>query len=289
MSNGEMQACLARLYVDEPFRRLLDAEPEAVLGGYFLTADEREAILGIHRDRLRDFARSLITKRRKLVERVYPLLFKLNGPVMARCYARFYHLYPAKPGQVYSQDVLDFGMFMEETLPNIDEVPAYSSDVAKYERLCFAALRAGPVAEAGPAALPGMDARLRLHSHVGVAEFAYDVTELEDALAGVPPPVLEPSACCILFHRGGSDGGLRMQRINPPTKVIVDLCDGSRTTDQLIAETEARLGVGGLAPGIVQAIDRLLTAGVLSLAPVPPGHAEPPAQTFASTVESFGK
>jgi hypothetical protein len=292
MSNGEMQACLARLLVDEPFRRLLDADADAVLGGYILSAEEQQALLGIDRGQMHDFAASLIAKRRKRVERAYPMLFALIGPVMARCYARFYHLYPAKPGQAYSQDVLDFGAFMEETLSDLDGVPAYASDVAKYERLCFVTLETVPPAEprprgeSGPEVLSGMDARPRLRPDVEVAEFAYDVAALDGALAG-EPPVLEPSACCILFHSGAGTDGLHMQRVNPPTKVIIDLCDGSRTTTQVIAEAEARLGTGGLALGVVQAIDRLLASGVLSITPAAPTRAEPRARALATTVESL--
>src|SRR5205823_5930952 len=44
MSIGEMQACLARLYVNEPFRRWFCLDPAAALEGYRLTEEERASL-----------------------------------------------------------------------------------------------------------------------------------------------------------------------------------------------------------------------------------------------------
>jgi len=272
-----MQACLARLYVDEPFRRWLLAERAAALEGYFLSPDERAALLSIDSGQLDDFAASLVAKRRKRVEHAYPMLFALDTPILRRCYSRFHHLFPSRPGDAPEQDILAFGTFMQETLPAIDLLPPYASDLAKYERLCFVALGAG--LSTSPPAEPQLltsQARPFLHPAVRLAEFDYDVADFESRLgveSGASPPALDPSACCVLFHRAALDGSLQMLRINAPTRKIIMLCDASRSTDQVIAAAEASLGAYDLADGVVQAIERLLRAGVLILSAPDPASA----------------
>ena len=63
MSMAEMQACLARLYVDRAFRRLFALEPETVLREYRLSAEEAEALRALDGNALERFARSLRSKR----------------------------------------------------------------------------------------------------------------------------------------------------------------------------------------------------------------------------------
>ena len=289
-----MQACLARLYIDEPFRKWFSADATAALEHYYLSAEERAALLAVDRLRLDDFARSLITKRRARMERAYPLLFALNGPIVRRCYSRFYHLYPAKRGWTIAQEIFDFGEFMQETLPAIQGLPAYASDLAKFERLCFAVLDACPSAEVSESQvapeLPAMNARPRLRSDVRVAEFGYDVAALESQLSRDPPveaPELTPSASCVLFQCA-PEGGLRMLRINAATRTIVNFCDGLRTVERIVSEVENRLGAADLTDGVVQALHRLLSAGTLVFASA--SHAAAPlGHRFASVVESFGE
>src|SRR5215211_5317659 len=107
MSAAEMQACLARLYVDEPFRRLFFLDP-TVLDDYWLTADEAAAIRGVERDQLEYYAASLRMKRRGQIEWAYPVLFGLAPREIAAYYSRYYQLHIARPDLSPQEDVLRF-------------------------------------------------------------------------------------------------------------------------------------------------------------------------------------
>src|SRR5438552_8847500 len=82
MSMAEMQACLARLYVDGASRRLFALEPETVLGEYRLSAEEARALRDLDRRALERFAISLNSKRRRRFVATYPLLFGLASPAV---------------------------------------------------------------------------------------------------------------------------------------------------------------------------------------------------------------
>lgn len=276
MSNGEMQACLARLYVDTPFRRLFYLDP-ATLREYRLTDEEFESIRRIDRDKLELFALSLSHKRRRRIERAYPLLFRLDAAEIGRYWARYYQLYPAKPHHTGHQDALDFGTFMEESLVDATHLPWFACDLARYERLSYFAkfIRVPGAAEAtlsdaeNAARAIAMDARPRLGSGVVLADFGSDVVEVEAAmLRGESPDALDPEhvACSILFRPGASAASIKILRVNPPTHAVVDLCDGYRTVDRIVASVETELGAPDLARGVVDVIARLVSLRVLTLA-----------------------
>src|SRR4029450_12314298 len=98
MSMAEMQACLARLYVDGAFRRLLALEPETGLSEYRLSTAEAQALRDLDAAAVERFARSLESKRRRRFAATYPLLFGLGAPAIERYYDRYCQLYPARPG-----------------------------------------------------------------------------------------------------------------------------------------------------------------------------------------------
>ena len=274
MSIGEMQACLARLYVSEPFRRWFYAEPDGALASYALAEEERQALGGLDRTALDLFAASLISKRWKGTERAYPALVALDAAAMRRCYTRFYHLYPARLDHASYQDVVDFGKFVEATLAHSEQVPPYASDLARYERLYYLA---GIASDAAVETMADTDAtpppvtpalRPARRRHVQVADFAYDVGAIEEALRhGRTPSEVRPSGngCTIVFCPSAGTPGVRMLRINAPTKTVLDLCDGSRTVTDIIAATNAAFGAEGLDDAVIDAIGRLLASRVLGL------------------------
>jgi hypothetical protein len=272
MSIAEMQACLARLYVSEPFRNWFYADPDLALASYSLAEEERDALRGLDRSALDLFAASLITKRRKRIERTYPALFALDAAAMRRCYIRFYHLFPARLDHASVQDVVDFGKFVEETFARGGQVPPYTSDLARYERLYYLAAVAGDIA--GEATLdadatpPQVTPALRpaRRRAVQVADFAYDVGDIEEALrhgqapGEVPPP---DSACTIVFCPSAGPSGVRMLRINTPTKIVLGLCDGTRSVAEIVVATEMAVGAADLNDAVVDTIGRLLASRVL--------------------------
>jgi hypothetical protein len=276
MTIGEMQACLARLYVNEAFRKLFYLDPQMVLEGYCLTEEEAAAIRCLDYGRLDQFASSLVTKRRKRVERAYPLLFRLNSAEFRRYYARFYQLYSARPYQSGDQDVVEFGTFLEESLIGADHWPPYASDLARYERMyywtritaaCDADEAIPGIIEAACPNVVGLDARPSLRPNVTVATFAYDVGAIEDALqhGSAPDKDQLPGGCSVIFRPATSSSPIQMLRINRPTKAVLDCCDGYRTVAQIVTETEAVLGINGLHDRIVETIARLLAEHVIAL------------------------
>lgn len=275
MSIAEMQACLARLYIDEPFRKLFYLDPVAALEDYRLNREESTAILSVERHALDDFAASLTGKRRKRVERAYPLLFKVDGTEIRRYYRRFCQLVPARPYDFGQQEVVEFGLFLEESLANVDHLPPYASDLAKYERLSFWALTStNPEAQTDAvhekfeaASIVPPEERPFLSPDVTIADFAYDVGAIEEALSqGHAPNEVHPGpACSIIFRPGTDKSRALMLRINAPTKAILKYCNARNTVSEIVTAVEAALGADHLHEVIIDTIKRLLAARVLAV------------------------
>jgi hypothetical protein len=278
MSIAEMQACIARLYVDEPFRKMLHLDPSSALDGYRLTADEDAAIRGIDSNALEQFAGSLVAKRRKRIERAYPLLFRMDSREVQRLYARFYQLYTAKPYQPGDQEVIEFGVFAEQSLVNTDHLPSYAGDLARYERLYYWATVSGEwdageeeTTSDNTRVVTDMAARPSLAPNVTVSEFAHDVAAVEEALQkGEDPAAIRAiQRCSIVFRPAVGNSAVQMLRVNAPTKQILDLCNGRRTVAEIIVETETALGAVELRGAILDTLNRLSGLRVLALDAVP--------------------
>ena len=137
MSLGEMQACLARLYVDESFRRLCALDPGA-LREYRLAPDEEQALRTLDRGQLENFARSLRNKRRRRAERAYPITVPcwtprdgaLLRPVLSIArgqHAAAAHLSGCDRFRRVHRGIAD---------GSAGVVPPYARDLARFERLC---------------------------------------------------------------------------------------------------------------------------------------------------------
>ena len=280
MSMCEMQACLARLYVDDLFRRLVYLDPAGTLEGYRLTPEESAALQGLNHEMLVLFAQSLKSKRKKRIERAFPLLFALDRAEVDRYFVRYYQLHPAKPHQSGHEDALAFGAFMAESLVHAERLPAFASDLARYEFLFYGASFAtasspvskppsggdgAAIAEAlGPFSRPGVCAGAEL------ARFTHDVVAIEEAIQkGMRPEDIEiqPRNGFIVFRPAATGLEASMMRVNAPTKVVFELCDGRRTVTSIVEETESILRAEGLAERVLETIRRLLAARVLTLDP----------------------
>jgi hypothetical protein len=267
MSVAEMQACLARLYVDGAFRRLFALEPETVLGEYRLSAEEAQALRELDSPALERFARSLKSKRRRRFVATYPLLFGLASPAVERYYDRYYQLYPARRGGSFVTELLEFGRFMEDCLATDDEAPPFASDLARYERLRFAARRATvghrPEAGWGPRTVPAgtegaswrpgpgrppdrpepppvaPDDRPRLADGVAVATFRTSILAIVDALeAGLPPPETGEGPYTFVFRTAPGAADPDAFYVTVATYELLDWCDGERTLAELAAVVE---------------------------------------------------
>lgn len=274
MTITEMQGCLSRLYVDEAFRKLFHLDADLALEGYRLTIEESAAIRGLNRAQLDDFAASLVNKRRKRFERAYPLLFGIDGPEMAHYFARFHQIVPSSPYQDATGDIIAFGAFLEQSLVGATHLPPFASDLARYERIFFWArttIAEGLVAGEEPASELTAQSKPRLSPNVRIAEFDYDVGTIEDALyEGVSVEKIDSGdACTIVFCPASGSAAARMLRVNKPVKTVLDLCDGRRNFDGIVAAAEKALGATDLEVSVREAILRLLQPGVITLQAVP--------------------
>lgn len=266
MSVNELQACLARIYVDETFRTLYYRDPAAALSGYRLAEAEQHALASLDRRLLEVFADSLRRKRMKILEVAFPILFSIGREEILWYYRRFFQLYPIHEHRSAYRDVVDFGRFIEESLVGAETMPPYASDVAKYERYYFQAALDG--ASVGPPQAISLDAdtRLQLSEWVHVVDFEYDVVEIERMIKAGEVPSSTPGeadAVTILFMPGATPEQPRLLRTNRPTRVILDTIGGHAPLHDIVARVQARLGVERMEEQILAAVERLLEARVL--------------------------
>ena len=250
MSVSEMQACLARLYVDDSFRKLFYLAPDETAQGYRLTAEESLALKQIDRRMLDFFSRSLKNKRKELLEPAYPLLFKITGNAIGHYFRRYCQLHIRTPYQPDHQDILSFGTFMEESMTGSDDVPAFASEVARYERLSYWT-NFCPVTQAGtylraPGApeVPEMEDRLQVQNDIRMECFSYDVFALREKVdSGAElngSTAIEKGDYYVLFKPVSPPFEARMLRINSATRELLNTCDGVKTVAEIIASVERR-------------------------------------------------
>ncbi|HVS00665.1 MAG TPA: hypothetical protein VMW27_28860 [Thermoanaerobaculia bacterium] len=265
MSAAEMQAYLARLYVDDMFRHLSRLAPELTLAGYKLTEAEREAACGLDVPMLDFFAASLKSKRKKRMTHAFPALFHLDPGGMDRYYDRYVQLYPARPEETVSDDVVAFGRFIETTLACDPDLPPYASEVARYERLYYAMnnaleLEEGDVAASGePPSLPESGQAVPvLAKGVAIAGFTHDVLALAEALRHAREPQAQSAGeQCLVFQKLPRSPSPKVFRVSAGTRMLLDLCDGRRDVEAITVAVERQTGAAGLRDEIAGTLRRL--------------------------------
>ena len=270
MSTREMQACLARLYVDESFLRLFELEPDAVLQRYRLTDEERESIQKIDKELLRIFSSSLKAKRMKSFQRAFPALFKLHESVIPGNYHRFYELFRIAPEDESTELGVRFGRFMEESLIDHPKLPAYASDLAKYERIRLWVRNAGPTDPLNnghaPAEPPkaSLDSRPAVRSSAQMATFNFKIADIyAQVRRDEPPEDVEPCTTTYLF-RGSAQGGFKSFEINDDTRRLVQLCNGQQDVSEIVKEFQGN-AEGDFTDAIVGMLNKLIGMQVLGV------------------------
>jgi hypothetical protein len=262
-----MQACLARLYTDSAFRRMFRLDPHGTLQGYFLTGEESQAISEIDGAALDQFAGSVRAKRLKVLQGAYPALFALKDRAVTVYCERYLDLYPRRPGDTHASDIIAFGDFMAETLSEDEQLPPYAGDLVRFVR-AVQRLRLGEAADDGSpewAGRPvGLDDRPARCAGVAVERFAFNVSEIEDALrSGREPEARGLPEYVVFARRPGSDAP-RVLRVSESTAELIELCDGTRPLHEAIARTGTAAG----SPEAEQArhvVQRLIADGTLEL------------------------
>jgi hypothetical protein len=142
MGLAEVQAALARLYIDPVLRDRFFAEPAAVGAEFGLDAEEARGLARVPRSQVEQFAASLRHKRRDQVRRAVPIAARAIG---GSRFAELFERYATESSPRGSKaDLDDAAGFVEAIRRWADQVePPWAVDLARYELAWRQAVRAG--------------------------------------------------------------------------------------------------------------------------------------------------
>ena len=275
MSVAEMQAYLARLYTSDPFRKLFELDPDATLADYTLDDGEINALKQIDKKMLNMFAHGLKAKRKRKALGAYPLLTKLAGVDIDKYYSRYYNLYPAKPHDAPLVQIKTFGEFMEKSLATDENVPPYSSDLVRYERL-YAMTAYSPTPQDSFALINqtsdqqsrpiGPESVLRVRENVHASTFRFNIVKIAVEIQQEQEVThLQEGTYCFIFQQRAKSVVPHIFAISPATRDLLSLCDGSRKVAEIVHEMEKRMGREQLGEQISQMFRHLLEIQVIGV------------------------
>jgi hypothetical protein len=276
MSLVEMQSCLARLYVSEAYRAHFRRDPDEALAGYDLAVEEAAAVRALDQKMLDIFAATLVTKRRRRVQRAYASSFAWNGAAMDAAFRRFVELHGSWPQPTVHHESLAFGRFAEQTLSDRERFPPAAAELVRFERTSYDATFLQPVPHADKAVEPGAATPndcFALVDGILVEDFGYDVVALDAVLrenGTAPEP--EPLPATIVFRPGRGAGEQRMLRLNTATALVLRQCDGRTTARDVTVRIERELGTSDLGAAVLDTLQRLQALRIVTVRPVRPGR-----------------
>lgn len=269
MSEAEFQACLARIYVDEPFRLLSRLDPGVTIDRYELSPDERSAILGLDNHLVDDFANSLRNKRRERFEMSFPTVFQIDRSRALRLWNRFYDLTGTIAYLSMNNSLLAFSKFLEESIERCNEWPPYTHDLVAFEAAIFGAI---PTEEedGGSKDLPENTDPAQLNyiytlaDNVQLRTFRYDVFKLRDKLTkGDVPSHIEEDNTHIAILKHSNHSLTRFFKINEPALLAVENCDGIQTAKEIATKLEAHYNSSNLEEPVLKLIFGLQSRGII--------------------------
>lgn len=276
-----MQSLLARLYVDEYCRQLFHHQPEYVLDGYRLTEAEKSALLGINEDRLNRHADGLLEKRERHMRPAFPFLFAVNDLTdereVVRLFRRFCGIHPEAPEGSRDAKIQMFAGFISQSLQHNSRVPDYAADVSRYDFSRYDvghSERAQSASQATTSSGPDehsadehseeirLDDVLAISPQVRVTNFDYDVLGIASELRQnrLPANVAQKRTTIVLQNQNKK---LRMFTVNGPSAILLNGMDGRKTVQDGVDAVESSFGTTGLAPSIIQLLQRLQGENVL--------------------------
>lgn len=141
MGLAEVQAALARFYVDPALRDRFFADPTVVGLELGLGADEARGLAGVSRRQVEQFAESLRRKRRDQARRVIPMAARALGGRFGGLFERYAAAAAPRGSKADLDDAIGFvealGRWTDE------ERPPWVVDLARYELAWRQAARAG--------------------------------------------------------------------------------------------------------------------------------------------------
>ncbi len=258
MALRDLQAILARLFVDSRERDLFFADRDAALRAYALSDAEQAVLRKLDRGQVERFARSLRSKRVGTLRELLPATLSVLGARAEECIAGYCEAHPSTLEPL--PDALQLSQFVERHAA----VPDWPRNVARAERLRLEVLHAvdGEGPEHRSATLT-----LCLSARARVDRFDFDMeTGFPAAVRGETdePPL---DRCWILIGKA-ADFQVRLRRINEVTARVLRMCDGTRTSREIVRETAVVIGLGAgersaLAREIEELLASLCAAGLL--------------------------
>jgi hypothetical protein len=134
MGLAHWQDLLARLYTDAALRERFAADPQAVGREFGLGPEEAARLAELSTAQLRHFAASLVTKRRREVEKQLPLARRaLREAVFAELFRRHAAAFHPAGARKHRDDAVAFAAVLERAARAGEIGPAWVADLVRYE------------------------------------------------------------------------------------------------------------------------------------------------------------
>jgi hypothetical protein len=250
------QIALARILVEPSVRRRFLADPDAVGRELGLGEAQVDALKGAGLAEIDAFAHSLQSKRLGLLVKVCQATYRLleRRGVLAEVAARFFSEHPPVRSSLYPNRTVRDGVWLIELALRMEEEGAidcpYLVDVGRFERIMLSlssfpetvasaeAFEAARAEWPEPAADEILEARPRTGSHTAVESFACAVVEVVGAQArgeALPAAPAPGEGTTVLFAKGAGWRNVRTLALSGRTGRLLALCDGQRTTREIVA------------------------------------------------------
>jgi hypothetical protein len=263
MSFLAMQTAIAKICVDHAFRKSFLRDPDEALASCDLTRDESEAVKAIDLKALEAYADTLVGKKMALVTKWFPLsMSALKKGLSERQFRRvvFSYGYQAirDTGELGGEWVRgEFMRFKDYLLKLVSrgeiDIPFFS-DVLEFEA-ARQMMSQDPGASRSPQAPASEQAIIellgdaaqkgvkpQLGKHVSVRRFDCDIVALIAATErndeSETPLAADPTWAMFVKKPGTSK--VVVQRISPAVRDVLELCDGTRTTGEILASIVTR-------------------------------------------------
>lgn len=262
----DVQTALARLFTDGALRARFLTDPVEVCSELALSSDERESLLTLDRQQIERFAGSLRRKRRGSVRGLLPATATLLCARAEELFAE-YADQSAWPGGS-TADALGF---LRHAARHAGPGSGLLRDTMRCEQAMLEILLA-VAGDRGQCASHELDAdgMPRSTSRMAVLAVDYDLEALYPRLVRGEPVAAAREPSFLLVGRATGSTANRLKRINESTAKLLALCDGSRTTQNVLDEAAASLGLQEQARDAFEAeargfLRQLLANGLLTV------------------------
>jgi hypothetical protein len=266
MSFLAMQTAIARICVDHAFRQSFLRDPDEALASCDLTADESEAVKAIDLQAIQTYADSLVGKKMALVTKWFPLsLAALKKGLPGDQFRRIVFGYGYQStrdnteigGEWVRGEFLRFKHYLQDLVSKgAFDIPFFT-DVLEFEA-ARQMMSQDPTASKSREEPPSEEAAARvfgdaaqqwvkplLGKHVSVRRFNCDIvaliseTEKDETSEKSETPVTAEPMWAMFVKKPGTSRVV-VQTISLPLRDVLELCDGTRTTGEILASIVSR-------------------------------------------------